>query len=201
MLDNDNIRQFRCFPTQEFQKNTSPSMPKAFHTYKPFFLRVYGAICVNHEGKILLVRGRKSQKWSFPKGHCERNETAEICARRELFEETGLILQTSYTSVHKLFGGEYFVFAVNGEPVVAPIDSIEIEEAKWWPIGSIPSLESNIDLSIFRSVVRGFTLDNMEVDPSNFMDTDVGKRKIAHIKRKINEKLEPRNVPISFLSS
>ena len=160
-------------------------------------MRVYGAICVNNLGKILLVRGRQSQKWSFPKGHCEKNETAEICARRELFEETGLIVKSNYTSVHKLFGGEYFVFAVEGEPEVFPHDCHEIEEVRWWPMSSIPSLETNIDLSIFRTVVKDICSDDMDIEPTDFMTSCEGRRRLASIKRKI-VRSQPGNIPTSM---
>jgi|GEM_PF-400143 len=34
--------------------------------------------------------------WSFPKGHAQKNETAQQSAERELFEETGLIVKDYY---------------------------------------------------------------------------------------------------------
>jgi len=39
--------------------------------------------------KILLVQSR-GDKWGFPKGTLEDNETVEECAIREVFEETGI---------------------------------------------------------------------------------------------------------------
>src|SRR5260221_4761568 len=42
--------------------------------------------------QVLLVR-HKSGHWTLPKGHPELNETPLECAKRELFEETGLTVQ------------------------------------------------------------------------------------------------------------
>lgn len=161
-------------------------MPQAFQSYKPPPYKVYGSICVNDQGKILLVRGRESQKWSFPKGHLERGERAEGCARRELWEETGLQIQGDYTSFHKLFGGEYFVFPIEGEPYVEPIDTHEIQEAKWIPMNEITeeSFRCNIDLSIFRSVLRGISTDKCET----YMESKEGRRRIYRMRKQLDEK-------------
>ena len=43
-------------------------------------------------GTVLLVLGRESMKWSFPKGHVEKNEDFREAAIRETYEETGIIL-------------------------------------------------------------------------------------------------------------
>lgn len=130
-------------------------MPQAFQSYKPRHLRVYGAICINSSGFVLLVRGRKSQKWSFPKGHCKHNESDIECARRELFEETGLIAPETFLSSHKLRGGEYFIFPIEQSEPFLPIiqDSWEIEEVAWWPLHTLPEI-SNIDVSIFRTLMK-----------------------------------------------
>jgi len=55
-----------------------------------------GAIVLNRkDDAIALVFRKKHNDWSFPKGHLKRGEKAIDCARREVWEETGL-------SVHEL---------------------------------------------------------------------------------------------------
>lgn len=46
----------------------------------------------SHEPQFLLIQHKKGQHWSFPKGHVENNETEEETARREIKEETGLVV-------------------------------------------------------------------------------------------------------------
>jgi 8-oxo-dGTP diphosphatase len=51
------------------------------------------AIIVIKEDKVLLGKRKNSHgsgTWQFPGGHLEFNESIKDCARRELFEETGI---------------------------------------------------------------------------------------------------------------
>lgn len=50
-----------------------------------------GALVVNKDGKILLVKSFKwYDKWTIPGGHIELGETMEHAAKREMKEEVGL---------------------------------------------------------------------------------------------------------------
>lgn len=42
--------------------------------------------------EVLLVHRPRYDDWSLPKGKCEPGETDEACARREVHEETGLLV-------------------------------------------------------------------------------------------------------------
>lgn len=47
-----------------------------------------GGVVVNQKGEILVVNQDKTS-WSLPKGHIDNNESAEVAARREIYEECG----------------------------------------------------------------------------------------------------------------
>lgn len=58
-----------------------------------------GGVVVNGEGKVLVVkqhgRGRVKDlnvgfSWSLPKGHIEPDESPEVAAKREIYEESGI---------------------------------------------------------------------------------------------------------------
>lgn len=49
-------------------------------------------LILKYDDKFLLVYGRTSKKWSFPKGKKNDNEMSIQCAIREFEEETGILL-------------------------------------------------------------------------------------------------------------
>ena len=172
-----------------FGKST---MPKAFQSYKPREMKVYGAICVDSLGNVLLVRGRHSHKWSFPKGHCKPNESDLSCARRELKEETGLDVNEKFVSVHRLRGGTYFIFAIDNYQELNVRDNWEIEEAAWWPLINLPNIDSNVDVSIFRTLMKSMTCE--PEDAIEFLDSVRARQKVAHIRNCIDS---ASDIPIS----
>jgi 8-oxo-dGTP pyrophosphatase MutT (NUDIX family) len=55
-------------------------------------IRKAGILLVNPSGKLLLVKQRESQMWGIPKGKMNSQDKDDLwnCARRELYEETGV---------------------------------------------------------------------------------------------------------------
>ena len=49
-----------------------------------------GVIVINEKGEILLEKRRDNGYWDYPAGSMELGESFEECARREVFEETGI---------------------------------------------------------------------------------------------------------------
>jgi bis(5'-nucleosidyl)-tetraphosphatase len=125
--------------------------PNAFRCYKPYTEKVFGSICITPENKILLVKGRRSGKWSFPKGHKEPGETYLECARRETLEEAGIDL-TSYIPVasHRLSVGEYYFYEIE-EQCPCINDAREIVDARWMSLSEMRKSQCNVDVSAFLS--------------------------------------------------
>lgn len=57
-------------------------------------VRAAGGVVVregDHGPELLVVHRPAYDDWTFPKGKCERGESDEECALREVTEETGLV--------------------------------------------------------------------------------------------------------------
>lgn len=97
-----------------------------------------GAIIYHRNlGKVLLVKGTQGI-YSFPKGHYAGRESAEECAIREVYEETGMNL-TLHTLLHcpktTVFNYVYFFVSLDGpEPPLCVHDTHEVEKAVWYDI-------------------------------------------------------------------
>lgn len=135
------------------------AFPRAFQTYVPrshcVHSHVYGAILLNQFDETVVIRGRQSGKWSFPKGHGDCRELPLDACIRELREETGIDLKGSKPDDEIRFrSGTYFVFIVDGRIPLIPEDTKEVMEAMWTPIHRLSYLVGNKDLTSFSKCIN-----------------------------------------------
>uniref|UniRef100_A0A6C0AMX9 Nudix hydrolase domain-containing protein n=1 Tax=viral metagenome TaxID=1070528 RepID=A0A6C0AMX9_9ZZZZ len=137
--------------------------PRAFKSYVPrthcVNSLVYGVILLNYYNEVALVRGRKSMKWSFPKGHGNSTESPLDASIRELKEETGIDMRGIKPDDEIRFNsGTYFVFIVSERMQLLPEDTEEIIETMWVSLSRIKYLTTNKDLTSFHKTVNIDTL-------------------------------------------
>ncbi len=146
---------------------TIPVFPSAFcslkktdaalvaDTSKPRREKVFGGIVKSPEGRYLMVQGRLSEKWSFPKGHIEVGETPLECVCREIKEETGLTILPNPMRCIPLRCGTYYLFWMP-EVKLIPRDSDEIMNCGWFTLEEMKTLRMNIDANTyFRGITEG----------------------------------------------
>lgn len=106
--------------------------------------QTYGAVIIykeNRENKFLLLQHNDDEgSWSFPKGHQEEGESREQTARREIFEETG-ILVSSFLDVPLIHEERYIIkrnaikindyFIAFVDNMNVKIQESEIHQYKW----------------------------------------------------------------------
>jgi 8-oxo-dGTP pyrophosphatase MutT (NUDIX family) len=115
-------------------------MSRKIIPFQKISIRGAGVILQDNIHRYLLVRGRTSKKWSFPKGHfSEPKETRIQCAQRELYEETGLFVRIDphCATLHMKPLSKYIYFLLQMPSPVAlcphqRLDHNEIEYVKFF---------------------------------------------------------------------
>jgi ADP-ribose pyrophosphatase YjhB (NUDIX family) len=110
--------------------------------------QVYGAIFITPQSKILVVKGKPTGKWSFPKGHPNENESPFDCAKRETFEEVNLELPRNYERLLFLATGSYYLVR-SPELVTKLKDKNEILEIRWMTYAELRDSDVNVDVNTF----------------------------------------------------
>jgi ADP-ribose pyrophosphatase YjhB (NUDIX family) len=119
---------------------------KLIEDSEAFFKNYYcitaaGGVVINDEDKILMIFRRG--KWDLPKGKLEDNEPLEVCAEREVKEETGLkeitlerFVTTTYHTYnengqHILKDTHWYLFRASGHQDLKPQTEEDIMEIEW----------------------------------------------------------------------
>lgn len=111
--------------------------------------QVYGSIFISKNRKLLVVKGKHSGKWSFPKGHPNEGETSFECARRETEEETGLTLPIFFERIVNLATGSYYIVRSCPEYNTEISDDNEVCETAWLTVDELRERSTNVDVNTF----------------------------------------------------
>jgi 8-oxo-(d)GTP phosphatase len=109
------------------QKNAEQLLAEFKTSFK--IIEAGGGIVQNEAGEILFIY--RLNKWDLPKGKLEKGETIEICAQREVEEETGV---TNLTLKNKI-GETYHMYQEKG---------VQIFKLSHWFHFTCPSHQSTI---------------------------------------------------------
>ena len=105
-----------------------------------------GGIIQNSKSNKIAIVNQRGRSWSFPKGHIEEGENSLDCAKREVYEETGLeqiefVKRLGKYERYKLNNDgtddksevkiiELFLFSTDSQDELQPIDAHN-PEARW----------------------------------------------------------------------
>ena len=121
-------------------------------------LQAGGGVVQNADRQVLLIY--RKGKWDLPKGKREDNEPIELCAEREVKEETGLtdlmlrrkLLVTYHTYKERgkniLKETHWYVFDAPGKQNLTPQTDEDINEVKWLAKEDLATYKKNTYLLI-----------------------------------------------------
>jgi 8-oxo-dGTP diphosphatase len=100
----------------------------------PMHIVAAGALVVNSQGEILLIKSPRFGDWEFPGGQVEEGETIPQALKREVLEETGIVVEVKslvgiYSNIRKpsIVNMDFICDYVSGEPQM----SAESSEVEW----------------------------------------------------------------------
>lgn len=126
-----------------------------------------GILLINKDfDKMLIIFQNESHKWGLPKGYMESHEILNnayfACAKRELLEETGIMINLhKYKKIgtvllrDKLF---YVLQLLRDIRIHKPLDKTEIGNIKWLPISNILNFLNNYSCNITLKEIRNYIL-------------------------------------------
>jgi ADP-ribose pyrophosphatase YjhB (NUDIX family) len=133
----------------------------------PINLCAVGTIVLNEKNEILLIRRTDNKCWALPAGCLELGENIEAGARREVLEETGLVLgKIEFVGVYS--GKDMHYTYPNGDEIyavtsvfksndyfgtVAP-DGVESKEVKFFDKNNIPENLHRPDIPVIVDFVK-----------------------------------------------
>ncbi len=125
-------------------------------------------VLIIEEGRVLLGKRRGSHgagTWSAPGGHLEFGESVEDCARREVLEETNLLLKNlrpgPYTNtVFEAEQKHYVTVFVLAAPAGGVLKTMEPEKCEGWVWCDWSALPKPLFAPLAELRSRGFALDD-----------------------------------------
>lgn len=102
------------------------------------------------EYEYAVVQGRKTLKWSFPKGHADEGEEHLETALREIEEETGIKENLGEPVQYiKSASDHYYIFDLEKKLELNPIDTTEVVDTKWVTLRELEGMDVNVGISIY----------------------------------------------------
>jgi len=127
------------------------------------YVHAAGGIVVDEKGKILFIK--RLNRWDFPKGKCELNESKKETAIREIKEETGItditITDKLHCSYHIYYRNKQYVLkktiwyqCASKNQNTIPQTEEDITEIKWVDIKQAQKMVS----SSYKSIIDLFSV-------------------------------------------
>ncbi|XP_011879268.1 PREDICTED: 8-oxo-dGDP phosphatase NUDT18 [Vollenhovia emeryi] len=116
-LENDDICNVHTLASDTTgAKSGQPHVPICLKTVT----YIVAAVVINDQGEVLMMQEAKASctgKWYLPAGRVEKNENLVSAVKREVLEETGLVIEPSTLILVECANGTWFRFVFTGNIV------------------------------------------------------------------------------------
>lgn len=134
-------------------------------------------VLIIKDSKILLGKRKNAHgngTWSPAGGHLEFGETLEECAKRELFEETGLVAKSMkklwFTNdIHISEDKHYVTVFMVVDKFIGEPKNLEPDKCEGWQWFDLDNLPNPLFLSV-ENLIKEMTLKNLIFNSGSFVD-------------------------------
>jgi ADP-ribose pyrophosphatase YjhB (NUDIX family) len=144
---------------------------------RPLFQVFAAGVIFNQENKILLVKStyQRFHPWGLPGGSLEYGESPEDAVKREVWEETGLIVEVKRFLLVKTWSpdrvGMYYLCEITGGEIY-PTD--EVSEAAHFSLDDLPDVRS-VDVDMINQLYKMVEFQNYALGSVPAGESSLGK--------------------------
>ena len=141
---------------------------------RPLFQVFAAGVIFNQDNKILLVKStyQRLHPWGLPGGSLDYGESPEDAVKREVWEETGLIVEIKRFLLVKTWSpdrvGMYFLCEITGGEI-HPTD--EVSEADYFSLDDLPDVRP-VDIDMFKALYRIMELQSSTLEGTPSIGTE-----------------------------
>ena len=124
-------------------------------------------MCMVKNGGLVLVQDKIHEEWggiTFPGGHVEKNESLSDAVIREVFEETGLLIESPVLCGTKDWvnedGSRYLVLFYKTEKFSGELKSSKEGKVFWLSLEEMLSMESRLSMDM-KDMIKVFLEDEL----------------------------------------
>lgn len=128
--------------------------------HKPIIMTSACVLILNEKNQLLLQKRKDNNLWSYPGGSLELGESFEECAKREVFEETGLECESlnyfttaSGEDMHYIYPNRDEVYICREYTGILKVQKEEVTEQRFFELEKLPVNIHPVNINVIKKLV------------------------------------------------